>query len=201
MLSCCPTSRLPLIGASGAVAGVIAAYLILHPRVRVWVLAFRFIPLRIAAAWVLGVWVVTQFVMIATGTVRPGGVVGACGRHGCRRRSGPVPAEAWRSALRSRSSDKRLVSSRLHLSRNSRCFQGTAEASGPQLMLPSYCPKCLMGCPIDTQFRRPYVRISQLRSVASRCHSRVNHVTKRSWALTAVQHDPGEDRSCFTWSL
>lgn len=60
-----PTSRLPLIGASGAVAGVIAAYLILHPRVRVWVLAFRFIPLRITAAWVLGVWVVTQFVMIA----------------------------------------------------------------------------------------------------------------------------------------
>ena len=60
-----PTSRLPLIGASGAVAGVIAAYLILHPRVRVWVLAFRFIPLRITAAWVLGVWVVTQLVMIA----------------------------------------------------------------------------------------------------------------------------------------
>ena len=60
-----PTSRLPLIGASGAVAGVIAAYLILHPRVRVWVLAFRFIPLRISAAWVLGVWVVTQLVMIA----------------------------------------------------------------------------------------------------------------------------------------
>jgi len=60
-----PHSTLPLIGASGAVAGVIAAYLILHPRVRVWVLAFRIIPLRIRAAWVLGVWVVTQLVMIA----------------------------------------------------------------------------------------------------------------------------------------
>jgi rhomboid family protein len=59
-----PTSSLPLIGASGAVAGVIAAYLILHPRVRVWVLAFRFIPLRITAAWVLGVWAVTQIVMV-----------------------------------------------------------------------------------------------------------------------------------------
>ena len=46
--------KLPLIGASGAVAGVIAAYLMLHPRVLVWVLAFRFIPLRITAAWVLG---------------------------------------------------------------------------------------------------------------------------------------------------
>lgn len=60
-----PDSALPLIGASGAVAGIIAAYLILHPRVRVWVLAFRFIPLRISAAWVLGVWVVSQFIMIA----------------------------------------------------------------------------------------------------------------------------------------
>jgi membrane associated rhomboid family serine protease len=59
-----PASTLPLIGASGAVAGVIAAYLILHPRVLVWVLAFRFIPLRISAAWVLGVWVVTQLVMV-----------------------------------------------------------------------------------------------------------------------------------------
>ena len=59
-----PTSKLPLIGASGAVAGVIAAYLILHPRVLVWVLAFRFIPLRISAAWVLGVWVATQVVMV-----------------------------------------------------------------------------------------------------------------------------------------
>jgi membrane associated rhomboid family serine protease len=60
-----PGSNLPLIGASGAVAGVIAAYPILHPRVRVWVLAFRFIPLRISAAWVLGVWAATQIVMIA----------------------------------------------------------------------------------------------------------------------------------------
>ena len=41
-----PASQLPLIGASGAVAGVIGAYLILHPRVLVWVLAFRFIPLH-----------------------------------------------------------------------------------------------------------------------------------------------------------
>ncbi|MFN3743085.1 MAG: rhomboid family intramembrane serine protease [Hyphomicrobiaceae bacterium] len=59
-----PASTIPLIGASGAVAGVIAAYLILHPRVRVWVLAFRFIPLRITAAWALGAWIATQFVML-----------------------------------------------------------------------------------------------------------------------------------------
>jgi membrane associated rhomboid family serine protease len=59
-----PASKLPLIGASGAVAGVIGAYLLLHPRVLVWVLAFRFIPLKIPAALVLGVWVATQVIMV-----------------------------------------------------------------------------------------------------------------------------------------
>ncbi|MEZ5850548.1 MAG: rhomboid family intramembrane serine protease [Hyphomicrobiaceae bacterium] len=55
---------IPLVGASGAVAGVIAAYLLMHPRVRVWVLAFRFIPLNITAALALGAWIATQFVML-----------------------------------------------------------------------------------------------------------------------------------------
>jgi len=59
-----PGSKVPLIGASGAVAGVIGAYLLLHPRVRVWVLAFRFIPLKIAAVWVLGLWAATQLIMV-----------------------------------------------------------------------------------------------------------------------------------------
>lgn len=55
---------IPLIGASGAVAGVIAAYLMLHPHVRVWVLVSQIIPLRISAIWVLGAWVLTQVMMI-----------------------------------------------------------------------------------------------------------------------------------------
>lgn len=55
-----PASNSPLIGASGAVSGVIAAYLMLHPRVRVWVLFLRFIPLRVTAAIALGAWVVMQ---------------------------------------------------------------------------------------------------------------------------------------------
>ncbi len=59
-----PDSSLPLVGASGAVAGVIAAYLMLHPRVRVWVLAFKIIPLQINAAIALGFWVITQVVMV-----------------------------------------------------------------------------------------------------------------------------------------
>jgi membrane associated rhomboid family serine protease len=60
-----PNSDLPTIGSSGAVAGVIAAYLMLHPRVSVWVLAFKFIPLRITAGLVLGLWILLQVVMIA----------------------------------------------------------------------------------------------------------------------------------------
>jgi membrane associated rhomboid family serine protease len=59
-----PHSQLPLIGASGAVAGTIAAYLILHPRVLVWVLALRVIPLRVTATWILGLWVATQLFMV-----------------------------------------------------------------------------------------------------------------------------------------
>jgi len=66
-----PHSELPLIGASGAVAGVIAAYLMLHPHVGVWVLAFKVIPLRITAGIVLGLWIALQVVMIAIGDVGP----------------------------------------------------------------------------------------------------------------------------------
>jgi membrane associated rhomboid family serine protease len=58
-----PTSGDALIGASGAISGVVVAYLMLHPRVGVWVLALKFFPLRISAAWVLGAWIAFQFVM------------------------------------------------------------------------------------------------------------------------------------------
>ena len=60
-----PASENPLIGASGAVAGVSAAYLMLHPRVRVWILVLYRIPLPIPAWVPLGLWVAMQFVMIA----------------------------------------------------------------------------------------------------------------------------------------
>ncbi|MGQ7791688.1 rhomboid family intramembrane serine protease [Faunimonas sp. B44] len=55
-----PDSTLPLIGASGAVAGIVGAYLVLHPRVKLWVLLLGRIPLRLSAAWVLGAWAVFQ---------------------------------------------------------------------------------------------------------------------------------------------
>ncbi len=58
-------TEVPLIGASGAVSGVIGAYLVLHPNIRVWVLVpfpkLPFIPLRFSAAIVIGVWILYQF--------------------------------------------------------------------------------------------------------------------------------------------
>jgi len=60
-------SQVPLIGASGAIAGVVVAYLILYPRVKVWVLAFARIPLRIPAFIPLILWVLFQVVMFAAG--------------------------------------------------------------------------------------------------------------------------------------
>ncbi len=53
-------SDVPLIGASGAVSGVVAAYLMLHPSVKVWVLALGRIPLRLQAVWLLGAWILYQ---------------------------------------------------------------------------------------------------------------------------------------------
>jgi len=59
-----PTSDLPLVGASGAIAGVVGAYLLLHPCRKIWVLAFMRIPLKLAAEWVIGAWMVLQFVNV-----------------------------------------------------------------------------------------------------------------------------------------
>ena len=55
-----PRSTAPLIGASGAAAGIITAYVILHPRVKVWILALGRIPLRLSALWVVGAWILFQ---------------------------------------------------------------------------------------------------------------------------------------------
>lgn len=59
-----PASLSPLIGASGAVAGILAAYLVLFPRARIWVLLFMRLPLRISAAWALIGWLVFQVISL-----------------------------------------------------------------------------------------------------------------------------------------
>jgi membrane associated rhomboid family serine protease len=55
-----PGSEAPLIGASGAVAGNIAAYLLLYPRAKIWILLFLRIPVRLRGEYVLGFWILFQ---------------------------------------------------------------------------------------------------------------------------------------------
>ncbi|HYM13732.1 MAG TPA: rhomboid family intramembrane serine protease, partial [Bryobacterales bacterium] len=57
-------SRLPSLGASGAIAGVLSAYLLLYPRARVLVLLplFIFFPvIEVPALFFLGFWFFQQF--------------------------------------------------------------------------------------------------------------------------------------------
>ncbi|MFF9817922.1 rhomboid family intramembrane serine protease [Streptomyces sp. NPDC014006] len=67
----------PLIGASGAIAGVLGAYLVLYPKARVWVLVpfLIFLPLRLPAWLVLGFWFVLQAVYSAGEGISAAGTV------------------------------------------------------------------------------------------------------------------------------
>jgi membrane associated rhomboid family serine protease len=66
-----------LIGASGAIAGVLGAYLVLYPRARVWSLVpfLFFIPLRLPAWLVLGLWFLLQWVYTAGYAISSAGSV------------------------------------------------------------------------------------------------------------------------------
>jgi membrane associated rhomboid family serine protease len=60
-----PASTTPMIGASGAIAGVLGGYFLLYPRARVLTLIplFLFFPLvEVSAFFFLGFWFVMQFV-------------------------------------------------------------------------------------------------------------------------------------------
>lgn len=66
-----PDSRAPLIGASGAIAGVLGAYFLLYPRARVLTLIplFVFFPVvELSAFFFLGFWFVMQFLQAALGS-------------------------------------------------------------------------------------------------------------------------------------
>jgi membrane associated rhomboid family serine protease len=68
-----PSSPIPMVGASGAISGVMGAYLVLYPRVRVYTLVPLgfFITSMALPAWVmLGYWFLIQFV---SGLVSVGG--------------------------------------------------------------------------------------------------------------------------------
>ncbi len=71
-----PDSTVPLVGASGAIAGVLGAYMALFPGVRVHVLVFLFFfiqVVRVPALIVLGLWFIIQLV---NASVQTGGVGG-----------------------------------------------------------------------------------------------------------------------------
>lgn len=55
-----PESTLPLVGASGAISGVLGAYVVMFPRKRVRVLLFYFV-MDVPAFVVIGLWAATQF--------------------------------------------------------------------------------------------------------------------------------------------
>jgi len=72
-----PDATQPLVGASGAVSGVLGAYLVLFPGARVWSLVpvLLFIPLRLPAWLVLGLWFVLQWAYSAGYAVSGAGSV------------------------------------------------------------------------------------------------------------------------------
>ena len=58
-----PDSQIPMIGASGAISGVLGAYLLLYPHARVLVaipLGFILHTVRLPAGWVLALWFALQ---------------------------------------------------------------------------------------------------------------------------------------------
>jgi membrane associated rhomboid family serine protease len=71
-----PDSKVPMVGASGAIAGVLGAYLLLYPRAKVTtVIIFGFFIrlIKIPAVVVLGFWIIYQFLYgISSLAVRTG---------------------------------------------------------------------------------------------------------------------------------
>lgn len=63
-----PESVTPVIGASGAISGVLGGYLVLFPRARLLVLAFAFIPVRLPALLVIGTFFAQDVIWAATST-------------------------------------------------------------------------------------------------------------------------------------
>jgi len=69
-----PDSVSPVIGASGAISGLLGAYVVLHPRARILVLAFTFIPLRLPALLVIGTWFAQNIIWATLGGAGAAGV-------------------------------------------------------------------------------------------------------------------------------
>jgi membrane associated rhomboid family serine protease len=60
-----PNSAVPMVGASGAIGGVMGAYIVLYPRVQIQMLIFLFVfvtRIVVPAYWMLGYWFFIQLV-------------------------------------------------------------------------------------------------------------------------------------------
>lgn len=100
-----PDSTTPLVGASGAIAGVLGAYLVLYPRARVTSLVpfLLFFPFRLPAWVVLGFWFALQWLYFrGTGVSDEAGVAYAAHVFGFL--AGAIFAVVERAANRSRPS-------------------------------------------------------------------------------------------------
>jgi membrane associated rhomboid family serine protease len=94
-----PGSTVPVVGASGAIAGVMGAYLVFWPRARVYSLAF-FLVVPLPAALLLGLWFLLQFGTDPNSGVAwvahvTGFVVGVVVALVLRAASGPLRPIAW----------------------------------------------------------------------------------------------------------
>jgi membrane associated rhomboid family serine protease len=90
-----PEGTLTLVGASGAVAGVLGSYLLLHPtaRVTVVVLPLIFLAFQLPALVVLGAWFLLQLREVGGQVVSGGGVASLA--HGAGFDGGFVVTAAW----------------------------------------------------------------------------------------------------------
>ncbi|MFO7277289.1 MAG: rhomboid family intramembrane serine protease [Pseudomonadota bacterium] len=75
-----PTSTVPMVGASGAISGVLGAYMLLYPHARILLglpLGFVIVQLgRFPALWVLALWFLMQLAMNAFAGQGPDGASG-----------------------------------------------------------------------------------------------------------------------------
>jgi membrane associated rhomboid family serine protease len=71
-----PSSPVPMVGASGAISGVMGAYVVLYPRVKVYTLVpigFFLTTIALPAWAMLGYWIVLQVLPVLTGAGNEGG--------------------------------------------------------------------------------------------------------------------------------
>ncbi|MHB1455772.1 MAG: rhomboid family intramembrane serine protease [Armatimonadota bacterium] len=73
-----PMSQIPMMGASGAIAGILGAYILLYPKARIVSLVFLYQVAVLPASLYLGIWFVFQafnsMLMVGMGDLSKGGV-------------------------------------------------------------------------------------------------------------------------------